>query len=177
MAVAHRIYAQSLLEAARAKGTVDRVREEFDDLAAAIAASPELADLLRNPQIEPRTKRDVLERALEGADETFRNFVRLVAEKDRIGELEEIHAEWERLLAAEARILEVELTTAIELSDDEAADILRRIEAAAGRRVEARRRVDPELIGGLVLQAGSLRLDGSVRGRLESLRQELLAAT
>jgi F-type H+-transporting ATPase subunit delta len=177
VAVAHRIYAQSLLEAARAKNRLDRVREEFDDLAAAIGGSPELADLLRNPQIEPRTKRDVLERALADADETFRNFVLLVTEKDRVGELEEIHAEWERLLAAEARVLEVELTTAIELSEDEAADIVGRIEQAAGRRVEARRRVDPDLIGGLVLQAGSLRLDGSVRGRLESLRRDLLAAT
>ena len=98
-----------------------------------------------------------------------------MAEKDRIGELDEIYREWERLLAAEERVLEVELTTAVELSDVEAAEIVRKIEQAAGRRVEATRRVDPDLIGGLVLQAGSLRVDGSVRGRLEGLRQELLA--
>jgi F-type H+-transporting ATPase subunit delta len=175
VAVAHRIYAQSLLEAAKAANRLERVRDEFDDFAEAVSGSPELADLLRNPQIERRAKRDVLESALGEADEIFRNFVRLVAEKNRIGELEEIHAEWERLLAAEARVLAVELTTAIQLSDDEAAEIVGRIEQAAGRRVEATRHVDPELIGGLVLQAGSLRLDGSVRGRLQSLGRELLA--
>ncbi|MDQ4018512.1 MAG: ATP synthase F1 subunit delta, partial [Actinomycetota bacterium] len=109
------------------------------------------------------------------ADELVRNFVRLVAEKDRIGELNAIYREWERLLAAEERVIEVELTTAVELSDEEAAGIVLKIEQATGRTVEAIRRVDPDLIGGLVLQAGSLRIDGSVRGRLEGLRQELLA--
>ena len=112
---------------------------------------------------------------LGDADEIFRSFVRLVAEKGRIGELEEIYREWERLLAAEERVLALELTTAVELSDEDAAQIVRKIEEAAGRTVEATRRVDPDLIGGLVLQAGSLRLDGSVRGRLEGLRHELLA--
>jgi len=98
-----------------------------------------------------------------------------VAEKGRAAELEEIHDEWERLLAAEERVLELELTTAVKLTDEQAAAIVARIEQAAGRKVEARRAVDPDLIGGLVLQAGSLRLDGSVRGRLDGLRDELLA--
>jgi F-type H+-transporting ATPase subunit delta len=175
VAVAHRIYAEALLAAAKEKRRLELVREQFAALAAALAESNELADLLRNPQLEPAAKRDALEAALGDADELVRNFVRLVAEKDRIGELDEIYREWERLLAAEERVLEVELTTAVELSDVEAAEIVRKIEQAAGRRVEATRRVDPDLIGGLVLQAGSLRVDGSVRGRLEGLRQELLA--
>jgi F-type H+-transporting ATPase subunit delta len=175
VAVAHRIYAEALLEAAKEKGRLERVREEFDAFAGALAASDEVAELLRNPQIEPGTKRAALEAALGEADEVFLNFIRLVAEKNRIAEVAEIHDEWERLLAAEERVLAVELTTAIELSDEDAAEIVRKIETAAGRRVEAARRVDPDLIGGLVLQAGSLRVDGSVRGRLDGLREELLA--
>jgi F-type H+-transporting ATPase subunit delta len=175
MAVAHRIYAEALLEAAREKGELDTVRDEFDAFAGAVQASPELGGLLRNPQIETEAKRDALESALSGASETFRNFARLVAEKGRAAELEEIHDEWLRLLAAEERVLELELVTAVELTDEEAAAIVAKIEQAAGRKVEARRSVEPDLIGGLVLQAGSLRLDGSVRGRLNGLRDELLA--
>ena len=68
----------------------------------------------------------------------------------------------------------MELTTAVELSDEEAADVVRQIEQVSGRTVEATRRVDPDLIGGLVLQAGTLRVDASVRGRLERLRHELV---
>ena len=78
--------------------------------------------------------------------------------------------------AGAKRRLRVELTTAIELSDAEASRIVKQIEDASGRKVEATRRVDPGLIGGLVLQAGSMRLDSSVRGRLERLRQELATA-
>src|SRR5204862_8027302 len=99
---------------------------------------------------------------------------RLRAEKGRSGRIEEIQAELERLAAAEERRLEVELTTARELSDEEERKILEQIERASGRKVEATRRVDPDLIGGLVLQAGTLRVDASVRGRLERLRHELV---
>ncbi len=176
MAAAHRIYAEALLAAAKEKDRLGRVREDFDAFAGALAASDELADLLRNPRIDSRQKGAVLEATLGEADETFLNFIRLVAEKNRIGELLEIHAEWQRLLAAEERVLEVELTTAVELSEAEAAEIVERIEEAAGRRVEATRQVDPDLIGGLVLQVGSLRVDGSVRGRLNGLRRKLLTA-
>ena len=97
-----------------------------------------------------------------------------MAEKGRAGELEEIAKEFERLMAREERRLTVELTTARELSDAEAKAILKQIEDAAGRKVEATQKVDPDLVGGIVLQAGSLRVDASVRGRLERLRHELV---
>ena len=175
MGVAHRVYAEALLEAARAHDELDAVRTEFDELAAAVEQSEELRDFLRNPQIESQTKRSVLESLLEAANPRFVNFVRLLVEKGRIGELDELHDEWERLLAREARVLELELTTAIELSDAEANGIVEQIEQASGRRVVALRTVDPDIIGGIVVQAGSQLLDASVRGRLNQLRQELTA--
>jgi F-type H+-transporting ATPase subunit delta len=134
---------------------------------------PELRNVLRNPELEPRLKADLLQELLGGADELLRNFLRLVAEKGRIGELEEIAREFERLIAEHEGIVHAELTTAVELSDDEAGKLLSQIEKASGRKVEASRSVDPNLIGGIVLQVGSHRLDASVRGRLERLRREL----
>jgi F-type H+-transporting ATPase subunit delta len=135
---------------------------------------PELRALLRNPQVDARAKADVLTEILGDADELIRNFLLLAAEKGRIGDVEDIAREFERLVAREERRLAVDLTTAYELSDDEAADLIRQIEEASGRKVDAKRHVDPSLIGGLVLQAGSLRLDASVRGRLNRLRRELV---
>jgi F-type H+-transporting ATPase subunit delta len=177
MAVAHRVYAEALLEAAEEKGRLDRVREDFDDFAAALEESEELRRFLQNPQIEAVTKRAALEDLLGGADEFVLNFLRLLADKGRIGQLGDIHEEWTRLLARRERVLELELTTAVELSEEEADRVVTQIEQASGRRVVAERRVDPDLIGGLVVQAGSLRLDASVRGRLEQLREELVTAT
>jgi F-type H+-transporting ATPase subunit delta len=152
------------------------VRDELDDLVRSVADVPELGALLENPEIEPAEKADVLDRILGGADELIRNFVRLVAEKGRAGEIRAIAAEFETLVAAEERILDVELTTAMPLTDEEFGRILGRIEQASGHKVQAARSVDPDLIGGIVLQAGSLRLDASVRGRLDRLRQQLSTA-
>jgi len=150
------------------------VSEELADFAAAVHDVPELRSVLRNPQLEPRTKVAVLDDLLGGADELIRNFLRLTAEKGRIGQIEEIAREFDRLMAREERRLNVELTTARELSDAEARELLQQIEQASGRKIEATRSVDSSLIGGFVLQAGSVRVDASVRGRLEGLRQELV---
>ena len=148
--------------------------EELSDFAAAVRDVPELRAALRNPQLDPGTKVAVLDELLGGSDELIRNFLRLVAEKGRSGQIEEIAREFDRLMAREERRLNVELTTARELSDDEARDLLQQIEQASGRTIEARRQVDPSLIGGFVLQAGSMRVDASVRGRIEGLRHELV---
>ena len=150
------------------------MHEQLRDFAAAVHDVPELRSVLRNPQVDARAKSDVLTELLGEADVLIRNFLLLAAEKGRIGEVEEIARELERLVAREERRLAVELTTAYELSDEEANDLIRQIEQASGRTVEATRHVDPGLIGGLVLQAGSFRLDASVRGRLNRLRRELV---
>jgi F-type H+-transporting ATPase subunit delta len=174
IAVAHRIYARALFDAAKEQGRLARVREDLADFVAAVEEVPELRELLRNPQVDPRARAAALDDVLGEADELVRNFLRLLSEKGRSGQIEEIHRELERLVAAEERRLEVELTTARELSDEDERRILEQIERASGRTVEATRKVDPSLIGGVVLQAGSLRVDASVRGRLERLRHELV---
>jgi F-type H+-transporting ATPase subunit delta len=174
VAVAQRIYAEALFGAAKDAGRLVQVNEALSDFAVAAAESPELRAVLRNPQLESSAKAAILA-DLAGDDEPlFTHFLQVVAEKGRAAELEEIAKEFERLMAREERRLTVELTTARELSDDEAKAILRQIEQAAGRKVEATQKVDPALVGGIVVQAGSLRVDASVRGRLERLRQELV---
>jgi F-type H+-transporting ATPase subunit delta len=174
VAVAHRTYARALFEAASDEGRLDAVREELGDFVEAQRQVPELRGLLRNPQIDQRAKAAALEELLGGDEKLVRNFLLLLAEKNRAGEIEEIAREFDRFVAKEEGILDVELTTAVELSDQEARGVIGQIEKASGRKVEATQRVDPDLIGGLVLQAGSLRLDASVRGRLDRLRQELM---
>ena len=176
MPVAHRIYAQALLEAAKERGKLDQVRADLEQFVETEREVVELRELLRNPRLDRVAKVDALTDLLGDADEMLRNFLLLLVEKGRAGELEEIAHEFERLVAAEEGILDVELTTAVELSDEEAQDVISQIEQASGRKVAATRKVDPDLIGGIVLQAGSMRLDASVRGRLDRLRRELAAA-
>ena len=152
------------------------VHQELLDFATAVADVQELRTVLRNPELDPDTKAGLVGELLGEADELVRNFLRLAAEKGRIGEIEEIAREFDRLVAAHERRLTVELTTAYELSDAQAKEILGKIEQASGRKVEATRKVDPGIIGGIVLQAGSFLVDGSVRGRVNRLRQELVSS-
>ena len=173
MAVAERLYAKALFEAAEDSGRVDAVQRDLDEFADAVEASPELSAFLANPQVDPAAKVGVLGELSEGSDELVHNFLRLVAAKGRAGQIPGIRDECQALVDRAQGRVAVELTTAFELSDDEAATIVAQIEQSSGRKVEATRKVDPELVGGMILQAGSLRVDASVRGRLERLRHEL----
>ena len=152
------------------------MRSQLGELRDAVTSVDELRALLENPEVDSRVKQDILARVAEGSDELVVNFVRLLAEKGRAAEIAEVVADFDALVAAEERILDVQLTTAHELSDEEFGRILGRIEAASGRKVQAERTVNPDLIGGIVLQAGSMMLDASVRGRLERLRHDLTHA-
>jgi F-type H+-transporting ATPase subunit delta len=176
VSVVDRVYANALFEAARDQDKLEPVGEQLAQLVEAEGKVPELRELLRNPQLDPRARRAALEDVLAGSDDLLRNFLLVLADKGRAGQLEEIAKEFERLVAEHEGVVHAELTTAVELSDDEAGKLLQQIEQASGRKVEASRSVDPDLIGGIVLQVGSHRLDASVRGRLERLRRQLVTA-
>ncbi len=168
------MYARALFEAAQSQGRVEAVQRDLTSFAGAVESSPELAAFLANPQLDPRLKADILSELTEGSDELVRNFLRLAAVKGRAGEIPVMRDELQALVDRSQGRIAVELTTAHELSDGEAEALVDQIEEASGRTVEATRTVDPDLIGGMILQAGSLRVDASVRGRLERLRRELV---
>ena len=173
MAVAERIYANALFEAAKDKGRLDVARKELQEFVQAVQQVSELRALLENPEIDTRERTQALRDILADADELVRNFLLLVTEKGRARELPGIVQEFETLVAREEGILDVELTTAVELSEEESRGILDRIEGVSERKLRATRKVDPRLIGGFVLQAGSHRVDASVRARLERLRRQM----
>jgi F-type H+-transporting ATPase subunit delta len=173
VSVVHRTYARSLFEAAREAGRVPAVRRDLGDFVEAERQVPELGELLRNPQLDKRAKTAAVDAVAGDADPLVLNLLRLLVEKGRGGEVGQVAEEFERMAAAEEGELSVELTTAYELTDEEARAIVSQIEQRSGRKVEANRTVDPELIGGMVLQVGSRRVDASIRGRLEQLGRDL----
>ncbi len=173
MAVAERIYANALFEAAKEKGTLDVARAELQEFLQAVNQVSELRALLHNPEIDTRGRTDALREILADADPLVRNFLLLITEKGRAHELAGMVEEFETLVSREEGVLDVELTTAVELSEEESRRILDRIEGVSERKLRATRKVDPGLIGGFVLQAGSHRVDASVRARIERLRRQL----
>jgi F-type H+-transporting ATPase subunit delta len=150
------------------------VHAELEQVVGSLDEVARLDALLADRDADTQVKADVVREVFADADPLVRNLLLLLVEKGRAGEIREVAGEFEALIAAEERILDVELTTAHELSEPEFTRIVAEIEKKSGRKVQATRSVEPGLIGGIVLQAGSMRLDASVRGRLDRLRQALV---
>ena len=112
MAAAQRLYARALFGAAKEQDRLDSVRQELADFAESVAEVPELRSLLENPQLDPAAKRAALGDLLADSDPLVKNFLLVLAEKGRTGELEEIVAELDELVARDQGRLSVELTTA-----------------------------------------------------------------
>ena len=110
---------------------------------------------------------------LEGADESFVNFLRLLIEKHRMPVLFRIRAVYQRLWDEENKVLPVEITSAIELDPATTENLGTTIGERTGRKVTLAARVDPEIIGGIVVRVGNSILDASIRNRLEQLRRHV----
>jgi F-type H+-transporting ATPase subunit delta len=103
-------------------------------------------------------------------------FLELLAERHRMPVLFRIRREFDRLWAEENKLLPVTITSAVELDEDIQKDIRRKIEEETGRTVEFDAKVDPDVLGGLVLRVGNFVMDASVRSRLEKLRKQVARA-
>jgi F-type H+-transporting ATPase subunit delta len=171
-----RVYARSLFEVAREHDKLELLREQIGSFADALRAHRELAMFFFSPYFSSGDKQQALARVLEDADETFLSFLKLLIEKHRMPVIFRIREEYERLWREHNRELPVVLTSAVELDERTAASVRERIGARTGRKVTLTERVDPDILGGLVVRIGNSILDASLRGRLERLRRQLASA-
>jgi F-type H+-transporting ATPase subunit delta len=169
-------YAEALYEAAVDKDQVPQVAGELAEVREAVAATPDLARLLDDPEIDTRVKKDVVSRLLEGANPLVANFVQVLIDRGRGGELEEIGAAFDQRVAAAEGRLRIVVRTAVPMPDDLRSGLLSRLESRTGRPVDLDAVVDPEIIGGLVIESEGSVVDASVRQRLSELRRSLAAA-
>jgi F-type H+-transporting ATPase subunit delta len=170
------VYARALFEAAKENDVLDRVHDELGEFAQALEENSDLQLFFFSPYFSSEEKKDGVGRILDGADERFVNFLELLAERHRMPAIHRIRQEFEQLWAEEKRLLPVSVTSAVDLDDSLVKDIGKRIEDQTGRQVDLSSRVDPEVLGGLVVQVGNLVLDASVRNRLEQLRKTVARA-
>jgi F-type H+-transporting ATPase subunit delta len=167
------VYARSLFEVAREHGTLDVLREQLSQFADALNDSRELAVFFFSPYFSTQEKEDALTRVLDGADESFLNFLRLLIENHRMPVVFRIRQQFDRLWEAENKMLPVDITSAIELDAATTESLGRRIGERAGRKVKLSAHVDPDILGGIVLRVGNSILDASIRNRLEQLRRHV----
>jgi ATP synthase F1 delta subunit len=171
-----RVYAESLFEVAKERGSLDRVREELGEFADTLERERDLQVFFFSPYFGSAEKRDALERAISGASEEFVNFLELLIEKHRMPVVFRIRRNFDQMWKQENRKLDVVLTSAIELDPDVVKQVGSEIEKQTGRSIEVSSNVDDEILGGLVLQVGNMVLDASIRNRLEKLRKSVAQA-
>ena len=119
---------------------------------------------------------DGIRKVVTGADERFVRFLELLAERHRMPVLFRIRRAFEGLWAEENKLLEVRLTSAVELDPKVVDRVGAEIERQTGHKIELESAVDEEILGGLVLRVGNMVLDASVRNKLEKLRKEVAQA-
>jgi F-type H+-transporting ATPase subunit delta len=170
------VYARALFDAAGQAGVVEPVRKELDAFADALSASPQLRDVLFDPQVDTAAKRRVLSELTRDGQTLVRNTLLLLLDRGRFAVTGEVRAAYDALAAQEAERVEVEVTSAVTLTEDDRNKIAARVAEATGRTVELSERVDPGILGGLVLRVGDVIVDGSVQARIRQLRRRLATA-
>jgi F-type H+-transporting ATPase subunit delta len=170
------VYARALFESAVEHGELDEVQEQLGIWADALGETKNLQTFFFSPRFSSAEKKDAIRKIIDGGNERFLNFLELLAERHRLPATFRIRRSFDELWREEHKMLPVEVTSAVELDEGLVRSIGERIEERTGRRIELTSRVDPDIIGGLVLRVGNKVLDASVHGRLERLRKQIARA-
>jgi ATP synthase F1 delta subunit len=167
------VYGRSLFEAALDQDKLDVVREQLGQFADALNDDRQLQVFFFSPYFATQEKKDGLHRAVDGAEPIFLNFLDLLLENHRMPAIFRIRREYDRLWKERNKLLPVHVTSAVELDEQTVQNIGDRIAEQTGRRVELSSRVEPDILGGIVVQVGNQVLDASIRNRLETLRKQV----
>lgn len=142
--------------------------------AATVVADPSVHALLGSPHVTPAQLAGLVNE-IAGLDDDGRNFVSLLAQNRRLGFLPEIAALFEQMKSEVENAVDVEVVAATKLTSDQESRYAAALQKKLGRQVRLHTRIDDSLLGGAVLKAGDLVIDGSLKGRLERLATELTA--
>ncbi len=170
------VYSRALFEVAKEEGKLDQIRDQLGAFTDAVAEQRDLQVFFFSPYFATEEKKEGLARAVEGADEILVNTLELLIEKHRMPALFRIRRQYDERWEEENRLLPVEVTSAIELDQGTVKEVGDAISAQTDRRIDLRARVDPDILGGIVLQVGNSILDASIRNRLEQLRKQVARA-
>ena len=165
-------YAQALFELARDADTLGEWDEQLAGLAAA-AGTPEFVSLMEAPEISGDERARALEHVLPDLSDGARNLLHLLARARATQALPQVHERYRELVDASQGVVRVEVTSAVELTEDDTKRIAGQLSTALGGDVRVTAVVEPGMLGGLVIRVGDRVIDGSARQRLNALRGAL----
>ncbi|HYZ06635.1 MAG TPA: ATP synthase F1 subunit delta [Rubrobacter sp.] len=168
-------YADALFEAARERDELEEVLSDLQEFVTVLRETEELRLFFYGGQVPERQKRMALDGLTEGMKTSTTNFLKVLVDNGREEILKVVLRRYEEILKEHLGRIEVEVTTAVELSEESERRLRERLgNVLEGREVILETNVDQDLIGGAVFRFGGRMMDGSIRGRLESLREGML---
>ena len=171
-----RRYGSALADVVLKTGETDTVKNELSQWAAMIESNSALYDTMSNPSIQHGQKEKLLESLIERTrpSRTTANFLRVMLRNGRLQEIVAVKDRFESELETRRGIVSAEITSARELGEADRSELQSRLEKLTGKTVNLNFNVDQAIIGGVVTRIGSTVYDGSVRTRLENLKEQLV---
>ena len=170
------VYARALFEVAEEQDKLDTVKQQLDEFAGALHDNREMAVFFFSPYFTAQEKKDGLHKAVEGADPAVMNFLEVLLERHRMPVIFRIRTDFQALYDKSKKLMPVLVTSAVELDPETIESLGKRIGEQTGNEIELSSKVDPEILGGIVLRVGNFIMDASIRTRLEKLRREVAQA-
>ena len=170
-----RRYAQALVNQALLAGGLDAVSRELGGVAQAIDGSPPLSAFLGNPLVTRERKKSVIAQLFsKEAGAATMGFLNLLIDKRRIDLFGSVKSQFDEMVRAHKGIVLASATSAVALAPAQVASLEKALEARTGKDIELTTAVDPSLMGGILVRIGDTVLDGTVKGKLERLHEQLL---
>ncbi len=170
-------YANALADVALKQDAAEAVLKQLNDFGATYTESAELRNFFSSPAVTRDAKQDVIGKIIArmGASKILRNFLFIIADRQRMHALPEIVAAFQEVIRQRQGIAEAEISSAAELGTAQKAEFKKTLERLTGKRVEPKYSLDPALLGGAIVRIGDTIYDGSLRSRLNRLRARLEA--
>jgi F-type H+-transporting ATPase subunit delta len=172
-----RPYTKAAFETALAQGDLGSW-SEFLNMAAAVVADPGLAQVLDNPELTAAQKAQLVTDVVNGSrpvSQQAQNFLNLLAENKRLSLLPEVSSLYETLKANQEQSVDVSIVSAFDLGSEQQDKLAQALSAMLSREINITSTTDASLLGGVIVHAGDLVIDGSVKGKLGKLAEAMNA--
>jgi len=166
-------YAEAFLGFAKNNIGFERAIEQLKDLKLIVSSHPELLEFLCYPEISLKEKSQVIDKVLAGFTRELKEFLKLLVEKRRIDYLIEI-CDYVRIKYSRGEAIEAVLRSSYPLDLEILEELKTKLEKKIGRKLNLFLDLDPDLLGGIQIRIGNVLIDGSVRRRLDELREKLM---
>ena len=169
-------YARAIFELAVEEDNLIKYGEELAAVKNDLFSNDQAVSFFSNPQIEAKAKKDLLRKCFEGEiSDTVMNFLLLLVDKRRIGIFSAIESEFVNLSNEEQGIQIADVTSVSALSRTQQTQLQKKLSTLTGKKIQLRLHEDKKILGGLIVKIGDKRIDGSVAGKIQAMRQELLS--